>query len=272
MIEEMKKRTRLIVLFVVIAVLSSPKAYGEISPAEIQKKMESAIQIEQKAQKKADKWAEEKQNILAELQDLKHREQWLDFQQKKYNGYIKEEEKILENLTRKKEEFEKIKMDLEPYLEDVYQELKSFVENDLNFLLEERQKRLLFLRESLDDYRVGLSEKLRRILEALQVEANYGRSIEKTDGILNLQGEKMEVSFLRIGRLALFFLSADRKKVGYLDKKTGQWKFLDHKYAKYVLKGIEMAERKRAIELVDLPIGKWETVKRDAEKRDDVQK
>ena len=185
---------------------------------------------------------------------------------------IRDREKILENLTRKKEEFEKIKMDLEPYLEDVYQELKSFVENDLKFLPEERQKRLLFLRESLDDYRVGLSEKLRRILEALQVEANYGRSIEKTDGILNLQGEKMEVSFLRIGRLALFFLSADRKKVGYLDKKTGQWKFLDHKYAKYVLKGIEMAERKRAIELVDLPIGKWETVKRDAEKRDDVQK
>ncbi|HEC31081.1 MAG TPA: DUF3450 family protein, partial [Deltaproteobacteria bacterium] len=131
MIEEVKKRTDFIVLFLLIALLSGLKAYGETSPAEIHKKMESAIQIEQKAQKKADKWAEEKQNILAEFQDLKHREQWLDFQQKKYNGYIKEEEKILENLTRKKEEFEKIKMDLEPYLEDVYQELKSFVENDL---------------------------------------------------------------------------------------------------------------------------------------------
>ncbi|RLB00942.1 MAG: hypothetical protein DRG83_10855, partial [Deltaproteobacteria bacterium] len=107
MIEEVKKRTDFIVLFLLIALLSGLKAYGETSPAEIHKKMESAIQIEQKAQKKADKWAEEKQNILAEFQDLKHREQWLDFQQKKYNGYIKEEEKILENLTRKKEEFEK---------------------------------------------------------------------------------------------------------------------------------------------------------------------
>ncbi|RLA96579.1 MAG: hypothetical protein DRG83_17290, partial [Deltaproteobacteria bacterium] len=93
-----------VALFVVVSFSTLCLASGA---KEVEEKMNTAIVIEQSAQKKADKWAEEKQNILAELQDLKHREQWLDFQQKKYNGYIKEEEKILENLTRKKEEFEK---------------------------------------------------------------------------------------------------------------------------------------------------------------------
>ncbi len=223
----------------------------------VQKKMDNAIRIEKTAQEKADKWAQEKERILAEIQDLKHREQWLDFQCKKYNKYIEEEKEIIGRLSRKKEEIEKIKTNLEPYLEEIYQRLEEFVKNDLRFLPEERKKRLAFLRSSLDDYRVELSEKLRRILEALQVEANYGRSIDKTEGIIDLDGKKTEVNFIRIGRLALFFLSEDQKKPGYLDRKTGQWKMLDRKYAKELVKAVEMAERKRAIDLVDLPIGTW---------------
>lgn len=260
MIEDRKKRTGFIVVFMLLAFLSGLKAYGQTSPTQVLKKVENAIKIEHKAQKKAERWSQEKENIVAELQDLKHREQWIDFQTKKYKGYIKEEEGIIAGLERKKKEFEKIKMELEPYLETVYDRLKTFVDTDLQFLPEERKKRLSFIRSSLDDYRVGLSEKLRRVLEALQVEANYGRSIEKTDGILDISGKKIEVTFLRVGRLALFFISADRTKVGCLDKATGKWKMLDHKYAKEVLKGIEMAERKRAIELVDLPVGKFKAV------------
>ena len=225
----------------------------------IEQKVVKAIKIEEKAQTKADAWAQEKSNILAEMQDLKHREQWLDFQSKKYKGYVKEEEKIIRDLNRKKEKLEKIEMGLEPYLEEVFGQLSLFVENDLQFLKEERKKRLSFLRASLDDYRVGLSEKLRRVLEALQVEANYGRSIERTDGVINLKDERIEVNFLRVGRLAMFFVSTDHKKVGYLDRKTGDWKLLDRRYGKEILKAIEMAERKRAIELVDLPIGKWKS-------------
>ncbi len=248
------------VLFLSIFLPSSARSL------EVDRKLEKAIGIEKEAQRKADNWRKEKETILAEIQDLKHREQWLDFQDKKYRGYIKEEEGIIKELARKKEEFEKISMNLEPYLEEIYERLESFVENDLHFLPEERQKRLSFLRSSLDDYRVGLSEKLRRILEALQVEASYGRSIEKTDGILDLKGERIEVSFLRVGRLALFFISADRSRVGYLDKNTGTWRLLDHKYAKEVLKAIEMAERKRAVELVDLPVGKWKTAPKEQER------
>ena len=151
-------------------------------------------------------------------------------------------------------------MDLEPYLEKIYRRLEGFVAGDLQFLHEERTRRLAFLRSSLDDYRVKLSEKLRRMLEALQVEANYGRSIGKTEGVLSLGGEKSGVNFIRVGRLSLFFLSEDHEKAGYLDTKTGKWKLLDHKYARELSKAIEMAERKRAIELVDLPVGKWKDV------------
>ncbi len=232
-------------------------ASSEHSPAVIEGKVIKAIKIEQKAQADVDSWAEEKNRILTEIQHLKYRSQWLEFQTKKYRGYIAEQQDILRDLTRKKEEIDKIKMNLEPFLERIYQRLQGFVAGDLQFLHEERTGRLEFLRSSLDDYRVKLSEKLRRVLEALQVEANYGRSIGKTEGVLSLGGEKREVNFIRVGRLSLFFISEDHKKAGYLVKETGKWKLLDRKYAKELSKAIEMAERKRAIELVDLPVGKW---------------
>ena len=261
MIEEMKKQMHFIVLFVLVAVLSGLKAHGETGPTEIHKRMETAIQIEQKAQKKGDTWAKEKENILAEIHDLKDRQKWLDFQRKRYKAYIEKEKGVLQGLKRKKKEFEKIQMDLEPYLDEVLGRLETFVKSDLQFLREERAKRIAFLKDSLNDYRVGLSEKLRRVLEALQVEAKYGRDIEKKEGVLRINGETIEANLLRVGRLALFYETLDHGKVGVLYRDSGNWKTLPHEYEREINRAMEMAQRKRAIELLDLPVGSWKDVK-----------
>jgi len=257
MIEEKKKRTHFIVVLILLGVFSGLKAYGETNPTQAHKKMENAVTIEQKAQKEADAWAKEKENILAEIHDLKGRQKWLDFQRKKYKAYIEKEKGVLKELKRKKKKYEEIRMGLEPYLDEVMKRLETFVKNDLQFLKEERGKRLAFLKDSLSDYRIGLSEKLRRVLEALQVEANYGRGIEKSEGVLSINGQTIEVNLLRVGRLALFYETLDHKKVGFLDRETGKWKTLPHRYGTEITRAMEMADRKRAIELVDLPIGPW---------------
>ena len=120
--------------------------------------------------------------------------------------------------------------------------------------MDERTRRLAFLKDSLADYDLGSGEKLRRILEALHVEADYGRNIEKSEAVLDIQGSQTSVYLLRIGRTAVFYVSLDGTKVGRLAP-TGEWEPLPSGYASELTRAMEMAERRRAVELVELPLG-----------------
>jgi len=52
--------------------------------------------------------------------------------------------------------------------------LDKFVAEDLPFLKEERTQRVEILKHLLTDPQTGVAEKYRRILEAYQIEADYG--------------------------------------------------------------------------------------------------
>ena len=60
--------------------------------------------------------------------------------------------------------------------------MSLFVELDLPFLPEERQTRIIQLQTLMERADVTLAEKYRRILEAYQVETEYGRTIEAYKG------------------------------------------------------------------------------------------
>jgi hypothetical protein len=96
---------------------------------------------------------------------------------------------------------------------------------------------------------------LRRILEALQIEASYANSAEVTQRSLTLNGEPLEVEILRLGRVALLYRSLDGTKLGKWNQKTQNWEALPARFERPIRQAMEMANQKRAVELVDLPVG-----------------
>ncbi len=63
------------------------------------------------------------------------------------------------------------------------------------FLTQERSKRVHDLNIMMTRADIEVSEKFRRVLEAYQIEVDYGRTIEAYSGKLAIDGQPMDVDF-----------------------------------------------------------------------------
>ena len=99
------------------------------------------------------------------------------------------------------------------------------------------------------------SEKARRILEAYQIENEYGRTIEAYKATLAIDsGPERTLELLRIGRVALIYRTLDGTEAGYWDRDDKGWKKLPERFRTSVRKGFRIARRQAAPDLIRLPV------------------
>ena len=132
--------------------------------------------------------------------------------------------------------------------------LEKFVELDVPFLLEERRKRVADLGKMMKRADVTDSEKYRRLLEAFQIENEYGRTIEAYRGDIELEGKKSTVDFIRVGRILLLYQTLDGQQAGVWDKKDKAWTKLPREYLNAIPKALRIARKQSAPDLIRLPI------------------
>ncbi len=132
--------------------------------------------------------------------------------------------------------------------------LVSFVEADVPMLVSERETRLAHLVELMDRADVEDSEKYRRIMEAYQIENEYGRTIEVYQDTLNIDGEERTLDFLRVGRVALLYQTLDGEEVGAWDQAENRWVELPSSYSDSIRKGIRIARKQLAPDMIRVPV------------------
>jgi hypothetical protein len=71
-----------------------------------------------------------------------------------------------------------LERDIVPLMSDMLDVLDNFVALDLPFFIHERRERVANLRVLMGQANISNSEKYRRIMEAYQIENDYGRSLE----------------------------------------------------------------------------------------------
>jgi hypothetical protein len=217
--------------------------------------MMRAIETEAEAQARSEDWNLEKQDLVTEVRELQTRLVWLDYQTGKHETYVERMKETIADLEARKLEARQLRENLEPYLEEVVTRLEAFIAEDLPFLAEERQQRIFFLKNTLNDYHLDLGEKLRRVFEALAVEASYGRMVRASDETLKIDGVDTVVSILQLGRLAMYYQSLDGKKLGRWNPESSQWEPISDDYARQIRRALGMARRERSVELIQLPLG-----------------
>ena len=141
-----------------------------------------------------------------------------------------------------------------PLMDRMISGLEQFVALDVPFLEEERRQRVEKLQSLLERQDVSVAEKFRRVMEAYQIENEYGRTIENYKGSLEIDGLVREVDFLRIGRVTLVYQTTDGQRQGVWDQGSGQWVALGSEYRNRIRQGLRVARRQIAPELLLLPM------------------
>jgi len=141
-----------------------------------------------------------------------------------------------------------------PFAQRMLEGLEKYVKLDTPFHLEERMNRLNLVRASLSNPKVTASEQVRQILEAYNIEAEYGRKLDAYDETIVIDGQEMVVNILRVGRLGMFFQTKDERKTGYYDNETGTWETLSGSYRTQIRDGIRMAGKLAPMDIMMLPI------------------
>ncbi len=132
--------------------------------------------------------------------------------------------------------------------------LEQFVRLDVPFLQAERKERVAQLRSMLDRPDVTEAEKYRRIMEAYQIENEYGRTIEAYRGELEQDGNTRTVEFLRVGRVALVYRTTDGGRIAAWNTSEKRWEDLPSGYQGAVKKGFRVAQKQAAPDLFPVPI------------------
>lgn len=141
-----------------------------------------------------------------------------------------------------------------PLMLRMIESVTQFVSLDVPFLLEERQARVAQLELLLETQEITVAERFRKVMETYQIENDYGRTIEAYTGTLNIDGATRNVEFLRIGRIALLYQTADGKLSGAWDQDERKWVELGNEYKNSIRQGLRIANKQIAPDLVLLPV------------------
>jgi seryl-tRNA synthetase len=242
---------------ILIALAVSPLC-ARAQTGELEKKVGEAVQIHQDTQVKQDAWEKEKAALTARYRTAKANVDYLLERKSAQERTLAGLEANVVELERRMKESVRLQSSLQDTLNTIVVRLEDWVKSDLPFLREERASRVASLKEEIRRPDVEGSEKLRRVLEALQVEAGYGSTVEVEQQEIQIGEERLFVDVLRVGRVSLFWRTPEGKRVGEFDRAAGRWVELPGKYRRNIRTAVEMAARLRNVDVVSLPLGRIE--------------
>jgi len=159
----------------------------------------------------------------------------------------------LQDIALSMDQVDVINRQIFPMMERMIDGLEQSVDLDVPFLMEERNDRVAGLKDIMERSDVSVAEKFRKVLEAYQIENDYGTSSEWYTQSLTFDEATRSFNILRIGRIGLYFQSDDSKITGRWDNINREW-VMDDSARNDIRKGLRMAKQLMAPELIIIPV------------------
>jgi hypothetical protein len=225
------------------------KALGEVVDVRAQGNQEA-----EQAQQRIDTISDETDALLAQYRTALKQIDSLTLYNAQMRDLLAAQEQELASLQDQLDRVENVGRSLTPLMILMIDALEKFVQLDVPFLIEERTKRIAELRKLMARPDVTTAERFRQIMEAYQIENEYGRTIEAYRAPLQLDGRETTVDLLRFGRIALVYQTLDAAEAGVWNRETRSWTPLDSSYRSPIRQGLRIARKQAAPDLVSLPL------------------
>ena len=220
---------------------------------EILSENENNFSLSEKSQSQVNDLSTEKDSLLAEWKVVVKQVEGLKIYNEQKRRQIKAQEERMVTLAEQTRQVVVIQRQIPPLMERMADSLEQFVSLDAPFSLDERIKRINQVRATLSDPKVTASEQVRQVLEAYNIEREYGRTIETYEDAIVIDGEEKVVNILRIGRLALMYQLKDQSQAGIWDSEQNDWVEVSG-YRLPVRDGIRMANKTAPLDLLAVPV------------------
>ncbi len=216
---------------------------------------ESKTVAAKKSQGKIDKLADQTRDLLGDYKTVNKQIDGLKVYNSRLQRQIDNQLKRIDEIGVSIDQVTIVQRQMTPLVIRMIDGLEKFVELDMPFHLEERNKRIAFLRANLDRSDVTVAEKFRQVLEAYKIENEYGRKIDAYKDSVEIDGVERDVNIFRVGRVSLVYQTTDTEVAGAWDQASRSWVPLERgEYRNAIMKGLRIARKEASIDLLSMPV------------------
>ncbi|MBD0785625.1 DUF3450 domain-containing protein [Vibrio sp. Y2-5] len=207
------------------------------------------------SQKKIDKSSDSAIELQAEIEQLSEQVKNLEVYRNHLRALVDNQKQEMVSLDKQIEEIKDTRQGIVPLMYKMIDGLQSVLEQDKPIRLQARTNRLEQLKSLMPRADVSDAEKFRRILEAYQIEMDYGRKLGSYKGQISLNNnESVDADILYLGRVALIARNPNASQYWTWDQAKKQWQPLESSYKSDLDTAYSLAAKQIAPTLVTLPV------------------
>ena len=197
-------------LMTISLVLMSGSLFGQ-TVDDVLKADAKRLQLAQASQERINEKVEGTRTLTDQYRAINKEIDGLKVYNRLMTAQVQGQEATLEDIEISMDQVDVINRQIFPLMERMIDGLDQSVALDIPFLLEERVNRVDGLKLLMSRSDVSVAEKFRKVMEAYQIELDYGSSAEFYKQSLDLGGDFgiRDYNMLRVGRIGLYFQSDD---------------------------------------------------------------
>jgi septal ring factor EnvC (AmiA/AmiB activator) len=207
------------------------------------------------SQKRIDVSAEKTLTLEAEIAQLQEEVANLKIYRDHLTSLVDSQNQEVDSLNEQIEQIAQTRQGIVPLMYHMLDGLKTIVANDKPIRKAQREERIAKLDAMMTRADVADAEKFRRILEAYQIEMDYGSRLGVYQGKIHLAaGEQIEADVLYLGRVSLIARSLSGEAFWSWSNQQRSWQPLGSEQKTELDKAFAMANKQIAPSMLTLPV------------------
>lgn len=240
-------------LILLLSLLAPVPLLGQ-NPQDVQDTQQQLQQTAQQSQRLIEELDDETMSLVSSYNRELERYEELATYNENMRELLASQAEERARINQELSEVEVVRQAIVPLMVEMVDVLDQFVVLDQPMLVDERTARVETLQSVVTRSDVEIAEKYRRIIEAYQIEAEYGQSLEAYESQVTIGDRELTVDFLRVGRVGLYYVGLDRQLAGIWNKRTQSWVALPDDSLDALDYALRVAREQAPPNLIELPL------------------